>query len=137
MADLGGGGAWMSERKGYGERGRVDVRPHPVGRRLLIVVVLPGRPGSKWRVDAGCRDGGTISAPLSTPAAPTVTGLLLARPAARGRGCPSTGWSCRRRHRWMPRPSAADDLLMLIFTSGTSGEAEGGQVHHAKIAGRG
>jgi len=36
--------AWLSERKGYGERVGLTLG-------LLIMVFLPGRPGSKWRVD--------------------------------------------------------------------------------------
>ena len=43
--------SWVSERKGYGERVGLtfDLFLSAVG--LLIVLLLPGRPGSKWRVD--------------------------------------------------------------------------------------
>ena len=43
--------SWMSERKGYGERVGLTFGLILSAVGLLIVVVLPGRPGSKWRVD--------------------------------------------------------------------------------------
>ncbi|MGI8902115.1 MAG: hypothetical protein ACR2IP_00275 [Solirubrobacteraceae bacterium] len=45
------GGAWLSERKGYGERVGLafGLLLSVVG--LLIVLLLPGRPGSRWKVE--------------------------------------------------------------------------------------
>jgi hypothetical protein len=43
--------SWMSERKGYGERVGLTFGLILSAVGLLIVIVLPGRPGSKWRAD--------------------------------------------------------------------------------------
>jgi hypothetical protein len=43
--------AWLAERKGYGERVGLMFGLILSVLGLLIVVVLPGRPGSPWRVD--------------------------------------------------------------------------------------
>jgi len=43
--------SWLSERKGYGERVGLTFGLILSAVGLLIVMVLPGRPGSKWRVD--------------------------------------------------------------------------------------
>ena len=43
--------AWLSERKGYGERVGLTFGLLLWVLGLLIVLLLPGRPGSKWRVD--------------------------------------------------------------------------------------
>jgi hypothetical protein len=43
--------SWLSERKGYGERVGLTFGLFLSALGLLIVLVLPGRPGSKWRVD--------------------------------------------------------------------------------------
>jgi hypothetical protein len=43
--------SWMSERKGYGERVGLMLGLLLSAVGLLIAVLLPGRPGSKWRVD--------------------------------------------------------------------------------------
>jgi fucose permease len=42
--------AWMSERKGYGERVGLTLGLLLTVVGLLIMVFLPGRPGSKWKV---------------------------------------------------------------------------------------
>jgi len=42
--------AWLSERKGYGERVGLTLGLLLTVVGLLIVLLLPGRPGSKWRV---------------------------------------------------------------------------------------
>jgi hypothetical protein len=44
-------GGWMAERKGYGERVGLafGLLLSVVG--LLIVLILPGRPGSLWKSD--------------------------------------------------------------------------------------
>ena len=43
--------AWVSERKGYGERVGLTFGLILSAVGLLIVLLLPGRPGSKWRVE--------------------------------------------------------------------------------------
>ena len=43
--------AWLAERKGYGERVGLTLGLLLSVLGLLIVLLLPGRPGSKWRVD--------------------------------------------------------------------------------------
>ena len=47
----GAAASWMSERKGYGERVGLTLGLVLSAVGLLIVLLLPGRPGSKWRVD--------------------------------------------------------------------------------------
>jgi len=42
--------AWLSERKGYGERVGLTLGLLLTLVGLLIMVFLPGRPGSKWSV---------------------------------------------------------------------------------------
>src|SRR2546430_10683311 len=49
----GAAGSSLSERKGYGERLGLTLGLLLSALGLLIVLVLPGRPGSKWRVDGG------------------------------------------------------------------------------------
>jgi hypothetical protein len=44
-------GAWLSDRKGYGERVGLTLGLLLSIVGLLVVLVLPGRPGSRWRVD--------------------------------------------------------------------------------------
>jgi fucose permease len=44
-------GSWMSDRKGYGERLGLMLGLLLTVVGLLVVVLLPGRPGSKWRVE--------------------------------------------------------------------------------------
>ena len=41
--------AWLSERKGYGERVGLTFGLILSALGLLIVLLLPGRPGSRWR----------------------------------------------------------------------------------------
>jgi hypothetical protein len=43
--------AWLAERKGYGERVGLTFGLLLSVLGLLIVLLLPARPGSKWRVD--------------------------------------------------------------------------------------
>ena len=43
--------AWLTDRKGYGERVGLTCGLVLSVVGLLIVLLLPGRPGSKWRVD--------------------------------------------------------------------------------------
>jgi hypothetical protein len=44
-------GAWVSDRKGYGERVGLTFGLLLTVLGLLIVLLLPGRPGSRWKVD--------------------------------------------------------------------------------------
>jgi hypothetical protein len=44
-------GAWMSERKGYGEKLGLAFGLLLTVAGLIIVLLLPGRPGSAWKVD--------------------------------------------------------------------------------------
>jgi hypothetical protein len=43
--------AWMSDRKGYGERVGLAFGLLLSVAGLLIVLLLPGRPRSKWKLD--------------------------------------------------------------------------------------
>ncbi len=45
------GGAWLSDRKGYGERVGLAFGLLLTAVGFLIVLLLPARPGSKWKVD--------------------------------------------------------------------------------------
>ena len=55
------GAGWLSERKGYGERLGLTFGLVLTVVGLLIVLLLPGRPGSKWREEGWLpkRGGGT------------------------------------------------------------------------------
>jgi hypothetical protein len=44
-------GSWLSERKGYGERVGLAFGLILSAIGLLIVLLLPGRPGSKWKTE--------------------------------------------------------------------------------------
>ena len=44
-------GAWLSDRKGYGERVGLTLGLLLSVVGLLVVLLLPARPGSRWRVD--------------------------------------------------------------------------------------
>ena len=44
-------GSWVSERKGYGERVGLAFGLILSAIGLLFVLVLPGRPGSKWKTE--------------------------------------------------------------------------------------
>ena len=43
--------AWVSDRKGYGERVGLTFGLILSAVGLLIVLLLPGRPGSRWKVE--------------------------------------------------------------------------------------
>ena len=45
------GGAWLSDRKGYGERVGLAFGLLLTAVGFLIVLLLPARPGSKWKVE--------------------------------------------------------------------------------------
>jgi hypothetical protein len=44
-------GSWVSDRKGYGERLGLTFGLLLTALGLLIVLLLPGRPGSRWKVE--------------------------------------------------------------------------------------
>jgi hypothetical protein len=44
-------GAWITERKGYGERTGLMLGLILTVAGLLVALLLPSRPGSKWRRD--------------------------------------------------------------------------------------
>ncbi len=44
-------GSWMSDRKGYGEKVGLAFGLILSAIGLLIVLLLPGRPGSKWKTE--------------------------------------------------------------------------------------
>ena len=44
-------GSWLSDRKGYGEKVGLTLGLLLSVVGLLVVLVLPAHPGSKWRVD--------------------------------------------------------------------------------------
>jgi hypothetical protein len=44
-------GSWLSDRKGYGERAGLTLGLLLSVVGLLVVLVLPARPGSRWKVD--------------------------------------------------------------------------------------
>jgi hypothetical protein len=43
--------SWVSDRKGYGERVGLTFGLILSAVGLLIVLLLPGRPGSRWKVE--------------------------------------------------------------------------------------
>lgn len=43
--------SWLSDRKGYGERLGLALGLLLSAIGLLVMLVLPGRPGSKWKLD--------------------------------------------------------------------------------------
>jgi hypothetical protein len=43
--------SWLTERKGYGERVGLTLGLLLSVVGLLIVLLLPGRPGSRWKID--------------------------------------------------------------------------------------
>jgi hypothetical protein len=45
------GGSWLSDRKGYGEKLGLTFGLLLSAIGLLIVLLLPSRPGSAWRLD--------------------------------------------------------------------------------------
>ena len=44
-------GSWISDRKGYGERVGLAFGMILSAIGLVIVLLLPGRPGSKWKTE--------------------------------------------------------------------------------------
>jgi hypothetical protein len=84
---------WMGERKGYGERVGLTFGLILSVIGLLIMIILPGRPGSKWR-EQGWRPGrnrGPAAAQV-VAAAPAPTGAPPGEaPAADGPAAPPPG----------------------------------------------
>ena len=52
-------GSWLSDRKGYGERVGLAFGLILSAVGLLIVLLLPARPGSKWKVNGWRPDSWT------------------------------------------------------------------------------
>ena len=44
-------GSWLSDRKGYGERLGLAAGLLLSVAGLILVALLPGRPGSRWKLD--------------------------------------------------------------------------------------
>jgi hypothetical protein len=61
-------GSWLSERKGYGEKVGLTFGLLLSAIGLLIVLLLPGRPGSKWKVEGRIPKRGHSHAPPATDA---------------------------------------------------------------------
>ncbi|MEA2212270.1 MAG: hypothetical protein QOF83_2218 [Solirubrobacteraceae bacterium] len=60
--------AWMADRKGYGERVGLTFGLILSAVGLLIVLLLPGRPGSAWKVDGPFpRRRGRVATGEATP----------------------------------------------------------------------
>lgn len=67
------GGAWASERKGYGDRVGLAFGLLLSAIGLVIVLLLPARPGSRWKIEgplspsarARLRRGGRSEPPRS------------------------------------------------------------------------
>ena len=56
-------GSWLSERKGYGEQVGLTLGLLLSAVGLLIILLLPGRPGSAWNVDGPLGRRGRITRP--------------------------------------------------------------------------
>ena len=81
--------SWLSERKGYGERVGLTFGLILSALGLLIVLVLPGRPGSKWRVDGWLPP--LPSTRWATASSTLDDDAVTSRPAARRRSRTSLG----------------------------------------------
>ena len=64
--------AWMAQRKGYGERTGLFFGLILSAIGFLVVLLLPGRPGSRWKVEG----------PLPNPGARRPLGVGALGPAA-------------------------------------------------------
>jgi hypothetical protein len=82
------GAAWLAERKGYGERVGLTFGLLLTALGLLIVLLLPGRPGSVWREEGPFprrrRPGGGAGSGAGGPVVggPAVGGAPPGAPAA-------------------------------------------------------
>ena len=61
---------WVAERKGYGERVGLMFGLVLTVLGLLIVLLLPGRPGSTWRVEGWLPRRKARASSTQAPAAP-------------------------------------------------------------------
>jgi len=68
------GAAWLAERKGYGERVGLFFGLILSAVGFVIVLLLPGRPGSRWKIEG----------PLPNPGARRPLGIAALGPAASG-----------------------------------------------------
>ena len=59
--------AWLADRKGYGEKLGLTFGLILSAIGLAIVLLLPGRPGSKWKVDGPIPRRGRSSKPAAPP----------------------------------------------------------------------
>ena len=75
------GAAWLADRKGYGERVGLFFGLFLSALGFAIVLLLPGRPGSVWKVEG----------PLPNPGARRPLGLSAMGPAASARGSEAPG----------------------------------------------
>jgi len=66
------GAAWLADRKGYGERVGLFFGLILSAVGFVIVLLLPGRPGSRWKIEG----------PLPNPGARRPLGLASLGPAA-------------------------------------------------------
>lgn len=67
-------GSWISDRKGYGERLGLAFGMILSAIGLVIVLLLPGRPGSKWKTEGWLprrREPGELVAAGDTPDGPS------------------------------------------------------------------
>jgi hypothetical protein len=66
-------GSWLSDRKGYGDRMGLAFGLLLTAVGFLIVLLLPARPGSKWKIDGPIpkrsRRGAARSGPQDASAA--------------------------------------------------------------------
>ena len=64
--------SWLSDRKGYGERVGLTFGLLLSAIGLLIVLLLPGRPGSRWKVEGWLprRTSPKLTAPAETEQPP-------------------------------------------------------------------
>ena len=67
------GAAWLAERKGYGERVGLTFGLVLTVLGFLIVLLLPGRPGSKWRVEGWLPKRNRLPERSSAPVTAEVT----------------------------------------------------------------
>jgi hypothetical protein len=97
------GAAWLAERKGYTERVGLlfGLLLSLVG--LIIVLLLPGRPGSVWKVEGPFPNPGSRR-PLGLPALGPVAGVADA-PEATGPALPD---AADRPLKDAPAPAAGD-----------------------------
>jgi len=70
--------AWLADRKGYGERTGLFFGLILSAVGFLIVLLLPGRPGSRWKVEG----------PLPNPGARRPLGVSALGPAPAGADAP-------------------------------------------------